>query len=104
MSEVPSVLFSTERLDVRPWTPVDAEQIFAIYRDPEVWRYLGGGKPLEDLDGARAMLRPWANRCTEKAPCGMWAVIERASLTPIGSVMLWRLEEGQEIEVGYHFA
>jgi len=102
--DVPGVLFETELLIVRPWTDDDAEHVFAIYRDPEVWRYLGGGKALEDLEGARAMLRRWIAESEEAAPCGAWAVIDRATATPIGTVMLWPLEEGPEIEVGYHFA
>jgi RimJ/RimL family protein N-acetyltransferase len=96
--------FETERLIIRPWTDEDAEHVLAIYRDPEVWRYLGGGTPLEDLDGARAMVRRWIARSEEMAPCGTWAVIERTTATPVGSVMLWPLEEGPEVEVGYHFA
>ena len=98
-----ATLFETDRLIVRPWADGDAEHAFAIYRDPEVWRFLGGGKPLEDLEGARAMLRRWIARSEEMAPCGTWAAVERETATPIGSVMLWPLEEGPEVEVGYHF-
>jgi RimJ/RimL family protein N-acetyltransferase len=104
VSQDPGTLFETERLIVRPWSDDDAEHVFAIYRDPEVWRYLGGGKPLEDLDGAGAMLRHWIARSEEMAPCGTWAVVERESGVPIGSTMLWPLENGPEVEVGYHFA
>lgn len=103
MRDDPDVLFETARLIVRPWSLDDAESAFAIYRDPEVWRYLGGGEPVADLQSARAMLQRWIDRSREKSPCGIWAVIERASGAPIGSVMLWPLEDGPEIEVGYHF-
>jgi RimJ/RimL family protein N-acetyltransferase len=97
------VLFETSRLMIRHWSVDDAEAAFAIYRDPEVWRYLGGGEPVADLEAARKMLQRWIERSRERAPCGIWAVIERSSGTPIGSVMLWPLEDGPEVEVGYHF-
>ena len=96
-------LFETDRLTVRDWSLDDAEAAYAIYRDPEVWRYLGGGEPPDDLEAARAMLQRWIDRSQQKVPCGIWAVIERSSGTPIGSIMLWPLEDGPEIEVGYHF-
>lgn len=103
MSDDPGALFETERLVVRPWSDDDVEHVFEMYRDPEVWRWLGGGAALEDLYGARAMLRRWIDRSEERAPCGTWAVIERESGVPIGSTMLWPLEDGPEIEVAYHF-
>jgi RimJ/RimL family protein N-acetyltransferase len=103
VSDKSRIPFETERLIVRPWSVDDAEAAFAIYRDPEVWRYLGGGEPPADLAAAGAMLRRWIDRSREKAPCGVWAVIERSTGSPIGSVMLWPLEDGPEIEVGYHF-
>src|SRR5688572_27604606 len=49
------------------------------------------------------MLQRWIDRSREQARCGTWAVIERSNGSPIGSVMLWPLEDGPEIEVGYHF-
>lgn len=34
----------TERLLLRPVTPADAEDLYSLERDPEVMRYLNGGK------------------------------------------------------------
>ena len=79
MSVVPGALFETERLNIRPWSLDDAAQALAIYRDPEVWRWLGGGEPLADLESARAMLQRWIDRSLERAPCGVWAVVACAS-------------------------
>jgi len=38
-------LLVTERLRLRPVTPADADDLYALERDPEVMRYLNGGKP-----------------------------------------------------------
>jgi RimJ/RimL family protein N-acetyltransferase len=35
----------TERLLLRPVTPADAEDLYSLERDPEVMRYLNGGRP-----------------------------------------------------------
>ncbi|MBI0384133.1 GNAT family N-acetyltransferase [Streptomyces albiflaviniger] len=39
------VFLETERLVLRPFTDADAEHLFALDNDPEVMRFLTGGKP-----------------------------------------------------------
>jgi RimJ/RimL family protein N-acetyltransferase len=39
----------TDRLQLREWRVEDAEDVFEIYKDPEVMHFLGDGKPVADL-------------------------------------------------------
>jgi len=104
--------FETERLILRDWTPDDAEQAFAIYGDPEVMRYLGGGgKPQESVETQRASLEKAALRYREQGLTdrgfGFWASVEKATGRIVGAILLKPLpaEEGRltnDIEIGWH--
>ena len=96
-------LFETERLLVRHFTVDDASAYLEIYRDPEVWRFLGGGDPLSSLEQTRDLLERRVARNLERAPYGQWAVVVRDTDLLIGTVLLLPLEDGPEVEVGYHF-
>jgi [ribosomal protein S5]-alanine N-acetyltransferase len=97
------VIFATARLIVRPWADEDAADAFAIYRDPAVTRYLGGGGPHPDLAFSRRWIDLLAARNKADPPGqGTWAATLRETGRPIGSVLLRPLEGGPEVEVGYH--
>jgi len=101
---VDGAIFETERFWVRRWTAEDAEAAFAIYGDPEVWRYMGGGPGDADVAQSRRGLERIVRRYEELGSLGMWAIVEKASGEIVGSVELVPLEGGPEIEVGYHLA
>ena len=97
------MIFETERLIVRPWTATDAETAFAIYRDPEVTRYLGGNRTHADLGASRAWLARLAERnAALPVGLGLWAVTIPDGDRPIGLFVLAPLDGGPEIEIGYH--
>lgn len=97
------MIFETARLIVRPWRPEDDEVAFAIYRDPLVTRYLGGGGPHPDVAHSRAWIDLLAARnATDPPGMGAWAATLRGGGPPIGSVLLRPLDGGPEIELGYH--
>jgi RimJ/RimL family protein N-acetyltransferase len=97
-----SVIFETERLIARRFRADDVDATFAIYSDAEVWRWLGGPGPHQDLDRSRAAIQRQMGRYAEGAPYGSWAVVVRDSNQLIGTVLLLPLEGGPEVEVGYH--
>jgi ribosomal-protein-alanine N-acetyltransferase len=101
---VDGAIFETERFWVRRWTMEDTEAAFAIYGDPEVWRYMGGGPGDADVEASRAGLRRVIGRYEELPGMGLWAIVEQATGEIVGSVELVPLEGGPEIEVGYHLA
>jgi RimJ/RimL family protein N-acetyltransferase len=98
-----TVIFETERLIARQYEPDDVDATFAIYSDPDVWRWLGGGEPYKDLEQSRAAVQRQMDRYAAETALGSWAVVVRETGEMIGTVLLLPLEGGPEIEVGYHF-
>jgi RimJ/RimL family protein N-acetyltransferase len=96
-------IFEPERLIVRRYELDDAAAMFEVYRDPDVLRYLAGGDPYTSVEQARDRLEQRIQRYEERAPLGLWAVVVRDTGQLIGSVLLGELEDGPEVEVGYHF-
>ena len=105
----------TSRLRLRPWRPdQDAEPAFAVYRDPEVNRYIGG-RTVGSVDEMRESLVNWVAR-TARYPEGMgtWAAVWDGVV--IGMGLLKPLPEStdpppatpldrvltNDIEVGWH--
>src|SRR5262245_31100528 len=103
------VVFETDRLIVRHYTPDDAEQAFVIYSDPEVMRFLGGpvggGKLVESVQKMRdAMEQRWLPRYEKTPQFGLWAAQRKDDGSIVGSILLKDLDGQPEIEVGWHLA
>lgn len=73
------VYLETERLILRRFTEGDVEQLVELDSDPEVMRYLSGGKatPREVIAGE--ILPAWLGYYERGDRYGFWAAIERAS-------------------------
>ena len=95
----------TARLRLRPFAPQDLEDFAALRADPAVMRYigLGGVSGPQTLEQAAAWLERNARRWGEHA-LGMWAAVERGRDELIGWCGLGRLEDTEEVEVGYGLA
>ncbi len=101
-SEGPAGTIRTERLEIRPWSPADVDRYFDIYRRPEVMRWLSGGAMRDRREAAERMNRMLA-RLAQDPRFGSWAIVERASGVPAGTVLLKPLPDGGgEIEIGWH--
>ena len=97
------MLFETTRLYVRPWTPDDVAAAFAIYRDPEVTRWLGNTRTHATIDDSHDWLARIADyNASKPAGMGLWAATLRSTGEPIGSLGIAPLDGGPEIEIGYH--
>lgn len=94
----PPVL-ETARLRLRPYRDDDADDIFAVYSDPQVTRYWSF-PAWSDLAQARAYL---AQRRALEAPAVLaWAVAERDGDRLVGTTTLFALNGPQcRAEVGY---
>ncbi|MEU9608976.1 GNAT family N-acetyltransferase [Streptomyces sp. NPDC048057] len=72
------VFLETARLALRPFTADDADRLFDLDGDPEVMRYLSGGKPTS-RETVRTRVLP---RVLHDHPCtgtrGYWAAEEKA--------------------------
>jgi RimJ/RimL family protein N-acetyltransferase len=105
-----ATLFATERIIVRDWVPkTDAEQAFEIYGDREVMQFIGDGSTEQSIESVRDRLQ---ERIDDNEllynGIGFWAVVERETQQAIGSILLKRLPDKDNIptedfEIGWHF-
>jgi RimJ/RimL family protein N-acetyltransferase len=92
----------TERLLIRPPCSEDAEQLHAVYGDPEAMRCIPGGAAASIEETRRRVAR----YIDVQAECGftLWAVVEKSSGQIIGDCGLFPLEgRGPEVEIAYRF-
>jgi len=101
-SHDPEVIAGTERLIVRPWRLDEADRLYDMHRRVEVARWLGG-RPMRDRGEAVALIQRSRARLVAEPRFGAWAVVERRSRIPAGTVLLKPLPDGDgEIEIGWH--
>jgi RimJ/RimL family protein N-acetyltransferase len=85
---VSRLVFGTDRLLIRDWTEDDAPFVLDMYSRWEVARWLGAQpRALGSQDEAVTAIRRWRSRATEP-PFGIWAITERSSGEPKGTVLL----------------
>jgi RimJ/RimL family protein N-acetyltransferase len=79
----------------------EADRFFDIYRRPEVVRWIGA-EPIQDHGEASAMIERNFTRLDADSRFGSWAVIDRSSGVPVGSIILKPLPDGEgEVEIGW---
>ena len=97
------VFLETERLVLRRFTEADLDNLFDLNGDPEVMRFLTGGKPTPREVIRNETLPRILHYYERFAGLGFWAAIEKS----IGDFMGWfefRPPEGggpDEVELGY---
>lgn len=97
-----ATLLVTDRIELRPWRPAEAARLYDIRRRPDLARWLGDPTPWTDLAVAHERIAEWAEEVAADHPLGVWAVVERATGVPAGSVSLHRLPHDTEIEIGWY--
>lgn len=88
----------TTRLRLRHFTLEDLGDLFRLYSDPEVMKYLS----LRTIEQTQASLQKHIKQWLEYN-FGMWAVIDKQSGIMIGRCGLGFLENTPEVELGYVF-
>ncbi|MEG3990993.1 GNAT family N-acetyltransferase [Microcoleus sp. S28C3] len=87
----------TARLYLRQFTPEDLDELYRIYSDPEIMKYLTGVKTREATEIAiHTMLQRW-----EQNYFGMWALVHKIDRKLIGRCGLAFLDKTPEVELGY---
>jgi RimJ/RimL family protein N-acetyltransferase len=96
-----ATVIRTDRLVVRAWRLDEVDRFFDIYRRPEVVRWIGA-EPMRDRREAIAMIERNLTRLAADSRFGSWAVIDRSTGAPVGSVILKPLPDGEgKVEIGW---
>lgn len=107
----------TERLTLRTFRDDDAEALFDLHSRPEVQRWVGDGRPMQDIAGAAESIP--RRRLPFPEPMGIWAIdLDRRfvgtlllkpipiSGTPLAADprtdTLARALDSPEVEIGWH--
>ena len=91
------VIIETERLQLREFSPDDAQSMFDLNADPEVIKYTGD-QPFESIDQAKTFLENYKDY--KKNGFGRWAIITKSDHEFIGWCGL-KLNEEKLIDLGF---
>jgi RimJ/RimL family protein N-acetyltransferase len=94
-----TILIMTERPLIRPFASADIEAVHAVFSDPEVMRYVPGGAC--DREGSLARLGSLIGHQQDHG-FSKWAVVDKAGGCLIGDCGLQYLDDGPDIELGFH--
>ena len=90
----------TARLLLRPVAAGDLDDLVALDADPEVTRYVSGGRPTP-ADVARARLEAWITLAGRMPPRGFWAALDPATGLFLGWFHLRPDARSGDPELGY---
>jgi RimJ/RimL family protein N-acetyltransferase len=100
------IFLTTERLVLRRFTEADVDELFDLDGDPEVMRFLTGGKPTPREVIENKTLRRFLLYHKHSERFGFWAAIERSRGAFVGWFAFHPPEGGgsDEVELGYRLA
>lgn len=98
--DIPYIL-ETPRLRLRRLLPEDLDDLYALYRDPELRRYFPEGTLT--YDETRDELEWFLNGHPRHPELGLWATIYKPTGAFIGrcGLLPWTIEGRDEVEVAY---
>ena len=96
--EAGRVILETKRLQLAPLGPGLAEQLWDVYSDPEVARFVGGDSLTHAVTREQAT---WFSQVWKERGYGQSAVFWRATGQMIGRIGLSYWPEWEEVELGY---
>ena len=92
------ILFETMRLYARHWTSEDLENIYALYSDPAVMKYI---RATLTVDETKHIMETHVAAYEETPFKGRFAVIEKRTGAFIGTFLLKDSETITGLEIGY---
>ena len=97
-------ILETDRLILRHLLPDDLDNLFALYRDPEIRRYFPEGTLT--YEETKEELEWFLNGHPKHPELGLWATILKESDQFIGrcGLLPWTIEGQNEVEVAYLIA
>lgn len=97
-------ILETDRLILRRMIPEDLDNLFALYRDPEIRRYFPDGTDgTLTYEQTKEELEWFLNGHPEHPELGLWSTILKESNQFIGrcGLLPWTVEGQYEVEVAY---
>ena len=96
------VVAEAERGVVRLWHPDDADRLLDIHSRTEVMKWLDQS-PMTNREDALERIEEWNMTAAANPGFGTWAVVERQSFIPAGTVFMQALPDGAgEDEIGWY--
>ena len=104
MAEPYMVILETKRLILRRQVMEDLDNLWALYCDPEITRYIPDAP--KSYDETREELEWFMNGHPKYPKLGLWATIHKETGKFIGrcGLLPWTIEDRQEVEVAYTIA
>ena len=98
------MILETERLILRRLVPTDLDELFELYRDPEIRRYFPDG--VRSYEETAEELAWFEHGHPRRPELGLWAMIHKDSGQFIGrsGLLPWTIEGREEVEVAYMVA
>jgi RimJ/RimL family protein N-acetyltransferase len=96
-----STILETKRLILRHQIPSDLDDLWALYCDPEITRYIPDAPC--SREEAQEELEWHMHRHSRNPQLGLWATIHKGSGRFIGrcGLLPWKIEGQKEVEVAY---
>ena len=100
----PVKILETERLLMRRLLPADLEDLYALYRDPEIRRFFPEGTLT--YEETKEELEWFLNGHPDHPELGLWATIHKETDRFAGrcGLLPWTIEQRPEVEVAYLLA
>ena len=97
-------ILETERLILRRLAPGDLDDLWALYQDPDVTRFIPDAP--RTFEAAREEVEWFQHGHPQRPELGLWATIYRATGQFIGrcGLLPWTIEGRLEVEVAYSLA
>lgn len=97
---------STDRLSLRLFGPDDADDLFDLFRRPEVARWSGNGQPMTDREQAVERIAHQPTRAGSHPATAIFAVHDHEGFA--GTTMLVPIPASQgverdDVEIGWHY-
>ena len=98
------IFLETKRLAFRRLLPGDLDDLYALYRDPEMRRYYPEG--VLTYEETKEELEWFLNGHPDHPELGLWATIHKATNRFIGrcGLLPWTIDGQPEVEVAYMIA
>jgi RimJ/RimL family protein N-acetyltransferase len=95
------MILETERLLLRHYEPGDLEDLYTLYRDPEMRRYFPDGTLT--LEDTREELEWYLHGHPRHPELGLWATLHKGTGQFIGrcGLLPWKIDGQDEIEIAY---